>query len=233
MIPIRDDAPRVTTPYVTYFLLALNFVVFLFELSLEPRARAEFLYQFGLVPAELTGAAAGAWGGGAAVLAIFTSMFLHASWLHIIFNMWALWIFGDNAEDYLGHMRFLVFYLAAGVAAALLHTIFNADSTIPSVGASGAIGGVMGAYFVLYPRSRVLTVIPLFFYWPLVWLPAWLVLGYWFVVQFLSGAATTIAVAEQTSGGIAFWAHVGGFLAGVGLIKLFPARPRRYRYGSW
>lgn len=233
MIPIRDDAPRATTPYVTYFLLALNFAVFLFELSLEPQSRAALMYQFGLVPADLTGAATGEALGGTAVLTVITSMFLHASWLHIIFNMWALWIFGDNTEDYLGHIRYLMLYLGAGVAAAVLHTAFNPGSTIPSVGASGAIGGVMGAYFVLYPRSRVLTLIPLFFYWPLVWLPAWLVLGYWFVVQFLSGAATTIAYAEQTSGGIAFWAHVGGFLAGVALIKLFPARPRRYRYGSW
>jgi membrane associated rhomboid family serine protease len=232
MIPIRDDAPRALKPYVTWFLLGLNFAVFLFELSLEPRSRSAFLYQFGLVPADLTGAATGEALSGAAVLTVFTSMFLHASWLHIIFNMWALWIFGDNAEDYLGHIRYLLLYLGAGVAAAVLHTAFHPGSTIPSVGASGAIGGVMGAYFVLYPRARVLTLIPLFFYWPLVWLPAWLVLGYWFVAQFLSGAATAIAP-EQTGSGIAFWAHVGGFMAGVGLVKLLPARPRRYRYGSW
>jgi membrane associated rhomboid family serine protease len=233
MIPIRDNAPKFSTPYVTYFLLALNVVVFLFELSLDPATRSAFLHQFGLVPAGLTGMAAGG-ASGSAVLTVFTSMFLHASWLHLIFNMWALWIFGDNTEDYLGAFRYLGLYFGAGVAAALLHTAFNPDSTIPSVGASGAIGGVMGAYFVLYPSARVLTVIPLFIYWPLVWLPAWLVLGYWFVAQFLSGAATTIAYSEQTSGGgVAFWAHVGGFAAGAALIRLFPSRPRRYRYGSW
>jgi membrane associated rhomboid family serine protease len=234
MIPIRDNAPKFSTPYITYFLLVLNLAVFLFELSLEPRSRAVFLYQFGLVPAELTGLVPGEALGPAAVLTIFTSMFLHASWLHLIFNMWALWIFGDNAEDYLGRFRFLGLYFGAGVAAALLHTAFHPDSTIPTVGASGAIGGVMGAYFVLYPTARVLTVIPLLFYWPLVWLPAWLVLGYWFVAQFLSGAATTIADPAQASGGgVAFWAHVGGFVAGAALIKLFPSRPRRYRYGNW
>ena len=125
----------------------------------------------------------------AAILPIFTSMFLHGSWLHLIFNMWALWIFGDNVEDYLGHWLYLVFYLLCGVAAALLHTLFNIGSTVPSVGASGAIAGVMGAYFLLYPRARVLTLVPFFFVF-FMWLPAWIVLGYWFVAQFLSGAAT-------------------------------------------
>ncbi len=166
----------------------------------------------------------------AAFLPIFTSMFLHGSWLHLIFNMWALWIFGDNVEDRLGHGWYLVFYLICGLAAALFHTLLNASSTIPTVGASGAIAGVMGAYFLLYPRARVLTLVPLFFVFFL-WLPAWVVLGYWFVAQFLSGAATSIATHSSNSGGIAFWAHVGGFLAGMLLIKLFPTRARRYHYG--
>jgi len=163
-------------------------------------------------------------------LPILTSMFLHASWLHIIGNMWVLWIFGDNIEDYLGHFSYLLFYLASGVAAAVSHILLNAGSNVPSVGASGAIAGVMGAYFVLYPRARVLTWFPPIFFFHL---PAWLVLGYWFLVQFMSGAATSIAETSQTSGGIAFWAHVGGFVAGIVLIKILPERPRRYRYAAW
>ncbi len=166
-----------------------------------------------------------------AFLPLFTSMFLHGSWLHLIFNMLALWIFGDNVEDYLGHSLYLMFYLVCGIAAALFHTALNLGSTLPTVGASGAIAGVMGAYFLLYPRARVLTLVVPFFFWFFVWLPAWVVLGYWFVAQFLSGAATSIAAHSGSSSTIAFWAHVGGFLAGMLLIKLFPARTRRYRYG--
>jgi len=237
MIPIRDDQPRFSTPYVTYFVIALNVLIFLFELSVRaqgPRALAGFMYQFGVVPAEITGIVTGAAhvSVAAAFVPILTSMFLHASFLHILGNMWVLWIFGDNIEDYLGHFTYLVFYLLCGVAASIAHVLLNANSGVPSVGASGAIAGVMGAYFLLYPRARVLTVVPVFFlfFW---WLPAWIVLGYWFLIQFFSGAATSVAYSSQTSGGIAFWAHVGGFVAGIVLIKVFPERPRRYRYGTW
>jgi membrane associated rhomboid family serine protease len=156
-------------------------------------------------------------------------MFLHASWLHLIGNMWFLWIFGDNIEDHLGHFTYLLFYLVSGFAAAVAHILLNVGSNVPSVGASGAIAGVMGAYFVLYPRARVLMWFPPIFFFHL---PAWLVLGYWFLMQFLSGAATSIAETSQ-GGGIAFWAHVGGFAAGVVLIKILPERPRRYRYAAW
>ena len=231
MIPLRDDAPRFSTPYVTYFLIALNSLVFLFELMLEPAARMQFLSQFGVVPAHVNGLLHGQAGitVEAAFLPIFTSMFLHGSWLHVIANMWALWIFGDNIEDYLGPFRYLVFYLVTGIAANGAQTLFNPDSAVPTIGASGAIAGVMGAYFLLYPSARVLTFLFVFF----TWLPAWIVLGYWFLVQFLSGAATSISSAGQSSGGVAFWAHVGGFLAGVALIKLSPKRPQRYRYPDW
>ncbi|MGZ4813384.1 MAG: rhomboid family intramembrane serine protease, partial [Terriglobales bacterium] len=167
-----------------------------------------------------------------AFIPILTAMFMHASWLHLISNMWVLYIFGDNIEDHLGHFGYLVFYLLSGLAAALVHTFFNPLSRIPSVGASGAIAGVMGAYFVLFPSARVLTLVPFLFVFFL-WLPAWIVLGYWFLVQFLSGAATSIAYSSQTGGGIAFWAHVGGFAAGLIMIKLFPSqRRRRFRYDS-
>jgi len=238
MIPIRDDTPRFSTPYVTYFIIALNALVFLFELSLGGeghRALNSLMYQFGVVPAHFERALAGSanYSLSGLFLTILTSMFLHASWLHIIGNMWVLWIFGDNIEDYVGHFPYLLFYLVSGFAASLTHILLNADSKIPSVGASGAIAGVMGAYFVLYPRARVLTIVPLIIFFTFWWLPAWIVLGYWFLVQFLSGAATSIAETSQTSGGIAFWAHVGGFLAGIVLIKVMPERPRRYRYASW
>ncbi len=165
----------------------------------------------------------------AAFVPVFTSMFLHGSWLHLIFNMLALWIFGDNVEDYAGHFRYLLLYLLSGLAAAALHTFFNFSSTVPTVGASGAIAGVMGAYFVLYPRAKVLTLVPFFFVF-FVWLPAWIVLGFFFITQFLSGAATSIVAHSGGSTGIAFWAHVGGFLGGMFLVKLFPVRLRRYHY---
>jgi membrane associated rhomboid family serine protease len=231
MIPIRDDAPRYTTPYVNYFLIGLNVAIFLFQQTLGPEELNAFVTQFGATPANIT-----AWISGShqvtfvgAVFPILTSMFLHGGWLHIIFNMWFLWIFGDNVEDHLGHLPYLGFYLACGILADLVHTVFNLHSTAPTVGASGAIAGVMGAYFLLYPSARVLTLVPFFFVF-LTWLPAWIILGYWFVVQFLTGAASTITYAHQNAGGVAVWAHVGGFLAGLVLIKLFPARPQRFSY---
>lgn len=228
MFPLYDDAPRYSTPYINYFLLALNTLVFVFEITLSPRALNQFIGVFGTVPAQVLAMLHGARDPFTAVVPIFTSMFIHGSWGHLIFNMWALYIFGDNIEDYLGHFRYLVFYLIAGFAASALHILMNSSSTLPSVGASGAIAGVMGAYFILYPSARVLTWV---FFIVFIWLPAWVVLGFWFVGQFLSGAATAIATTSQTSGGgIAFWAHVGGFVTGLGLIKLFPTRPRRYRY---
>ena len=168
-----------------------------------------------------------------AFVPVLTSMFLHASWLHLIFNMWWLSIFGDNVEDYLGHFRYLLFYLLAGLGTATLHFILNSGSQIPSVGASGAIAGVMGAYLILFPTARVLTLVPLVVFITFIHLPAWLVLGFWFVLQFLSGAATSIAYSNQTSGGVAFWAHVGGFLTGIGLIKLFPTVRSAARSGAW
>jgi len=230
MFPLYDDAPRYSTPYINYFLLAINTLVFLFEVTLSPRALNQFVATFGTIPAHVTAVLHGAPGADPiiAFVPLLTSMFVHASWGHLIFNMWALYIFGDNVEDYLGHFRYLLFYLTAGLAAAFLHILMNATELLPSVGASGAIAGVMGAYFILYPSARVLTWV---FFIVFIWLPAWVVLGFWFVGQFLSGAATSIAYTSSTSrGGIAFWAHVGGFVAGLGLIKLFPTRPRRYRY---
>src|SRR5271154_22468 len=235
MFPIRDDTPRFSTPYITYFIIVLNIVVFLFELSVgaqSPRALNGLMYQFGVVPLHFDRALAGTSHTSlpALSLTVLTSMFLHASWLHIIGNMWFLWIFGDNIEDYLGHFSYLLFYLLSGFAAMFTHVLLNAGSSVPAVGASGAIAGVMGGYFVLYPRARVMTWLPPIFFFHL---PAWLVLGYWFVGQFLIGASTSIAGTNQNAGGVAVWAHVGGFVAGIVLIKILPERPRRYRYASW
>lgn len=234
MIPLRDDQPTFSTPYITYFLIALNLVIFFFEWLLGQQGHGALnalIYQFGVIPHQeirlLTGSPV--FSPAAALMPIFTSMFLHASLFHVLGNMWMLWIFGDNIEDHLGHFAYLVFYLLCGVAAGFTHILFNATSRVPTVGASGAIAGVMGAYFILYPHARVLIWFPPIFIFPV---PAWLMLGYWGVSQFLSGAATSIAETTQASG-IAFWAHVGGFVVGILLIKLFPQRRQRFRYGTW
>jgi len=233
MIPLRDDQPSFSTPFINYFLIVLNVLVFIWELSvgLNTRAFQAFALEFGVVPrhtlAVLTGHSYAA--PASAILPLFTSMFVHASPLHVAGNMLFLWIFGDNVEDYLGHFLYLLFYLLSGVAAAITHILLNANSRVPIIGASGAIAGVMGAYFILYPRARVLTWFPPIFFFHV---PAWLMLGYWFLLNFLSGTAVS-AEATPASGGIAFWAHVGGFVAGVVMIKLFPERRHRYRYGTW
>ena len=233
MIPLRDDQPSFSTPFISYFLIALNVLVFAWEVSvgLNTRAFQAFAFQFGLVPrhalAVLTGHSRDPIA--TVILPVFTSMFLHASYWHVGSNMLFLWIFGDNVEDYLGHFRYLVFYLLSGLAAAITHVLLNADSRVPIIGASGAIAGVMGAYFILYPRARVLTWFPPIFFFHV---PAWLMLGYWFFINFLSGTVTS-AEATAASSGIAFWAHVGGFVAGILMVKIFAERPHRYRYGTW
>jgi len=220
LIPLRDIIPSRTTPVVTIALIALNVLVFLFELSLGRGVEA-FTFYFGLVPANF------AW------LNVFTSMFVHGGFLHIGGNMLYLWIFGDNVEDRMGHGRFLVFYLLCGVAAAVAQTITAPDSTVPMVGASGAIAGVMGAYFVLYPKSRIVALVPLFFFFQIIEVPAIFFLGIWFVMQFLSGVGS---IAEATrgapGGGVAFWAHVAGFVAGITGVMLF-RRPERERVEWW
>jgi membrane associated rhomboid family serine protease len=231
MIPIRDDQPRFSKPFLTYFLIALNVLIYVFQAALDPGSFKALVFQFGMIPAHVTTLLTG--GGGsipAALLPLLTSMFLHGSWMHVLANMWFLWIFGDNIEDYLGHFQYLVFYLLSGLVAALAQIALDPYSRVPNVGASGAIAGVLGAYFLLYPRARLLTWFPPIFFFHL---PAWVMLGYWFVYQFLSGATTSITSSGGTGGGIAFWAHVGGFVAGIVLIKIFPERPRRDRYGTW
>jgi membrane associated rhomboid family serine protease len=204
-------------------IIGLNVVAFLFETRVDPRALDNLLYGFGLVPD-------GFWTGGIARwLTLFTSMFLHGSWFHVISNMMALYIFGDNVEDRLGHARYLLFYVLGGVLAGAAHIVAYPQSRLPTVGASGAIAAVLGAYLILYPRARVITLIPILFFWRVVNIPAPVYLGLWFVLQLFSG---TLALAAATfqGGGVAWWAHIGGFVAGIALVKVFEPRRRRREY---
>jgi membrane associated rhomboid family serine protease len=219
MIPLKDVIPSRTRPAVTTMIVAINVLVFLLQLTLPPGDVERFIYTFGLVPAHFS------------VASLFTSMFVHGGLGHVSGNLLYLWIFGDNVEDRLGHGRFLVFYLATGVVAALSQTGMDPGSTVPMVGASGAIAGVMGGYFVLYPQSRVLTLFP--FPVMLFEVPAIFFLGLWFVIQFLSGLGSLASAAGQgLPGGVAFWAHVMGFVAGVLLVRLMQ-RPERQRVEWW
>ena len=229
MLPIRDDQPRYSTPWVNYFLIGLNLVIFFFEFTLDPQSLEILIRQFAVVPSHVALFLSGSqrYSLVAILLPFFTSLFLHGSWMHVIGNMWFLYIFGDNLEDYLGPFKYLVFYLLTGVLAMGTHMVMNLHSTAPALGASGAIAGVLGAYFVLYPRARVLT----WFFVFVLWVPAWVILGYWFVLNFLSGTATSLAVqGGRNMGGVAFWAHVGGFVSGALLVKVFGERQRRHPY---
>jgi len=209
MIPLRDVIPSRTTPYITVTIIALNAVAWLFELSLGERQLTQFLFIYGVVPAAFS------WP------TLITSMFLHGGWSHFIGNMWYLWIFGDNVEDRVGHGRFIVFYLLCGIAAAMGQIVMDPSSELPTIGASGAIAGVMGAYFVLYPHSRVLTLIPWIFI-QIVEIPAIVLLGFWFLMQFLSAGAIAVTSSSHGGGGVAFAAHVAGFV--VGAIGVFVFR---------
>jgi len=240
MIPLKDDTPRLSTPMVNYFLIAANVCVYLFETTLGRGGALQFERTFGLIPARITTSLQASMFTGhhhlhshavpleVAAVTILTSMFIHGGFWHVLPNMWFLWIFGRNLEDALGHFPYLVFYFTCGIAAALAQILSDVHSIVPTVGASGAIAGVMGGYFILYPRARVLMLVPFIFVFFL-WLPAWAVLGYWIAIQFLSGLGTAL-LGSEGGGGIAFWAHVGGFVAGVLLVRIFPARTRRYLY---
>ncbi len=221
MFPLRDENPSLTTPVVTRALIVANVVVFLYELLLGPDL-PHFVREFALVPRRFELAMHGLAPISSAALPLLSSIFLHGGWPHLIGNMWYLWIFGDNIEDRVGHAGFLFFYLAGGLFSGLIHVLTNTSSTLPTVGASGAIAGVLGAYAAAFPRARVITLVPLFPIFPVVALPALLVLGFWFVMQFASG---TLALAAGVSGGVAWWAHIGGFAYGYGLMLLMGGRP--------
>jgi len=216
MIPLRDTVRSNTIPVVNYLLIVLNGAVFFFELSLG-RHLDTFILHHGLVPARFTGVMQSGGLHLSAFVPVFTSMFLHGGWLHLLGNMLFLYIFGDNVEDRFGHFRYLAFYLVAGVAAAATQVYFNPDSEMPMVGASGAIAGVLGAYVFLFPTARVVTLIPIFFFFQIVELPAYLFLGIWFALQMVSGLLS-LGIGGD-AGGVAWWAHVGGFAAGA---VLFP-----------
>jgi membrane associated rhomboid family serine protease len=214
MIPLRDENPSQTVPVVTRTLIALNAAAFLFELSLGG-ALGAFVQWYGLVPLRFAYAFAGEEPLAPTVATAFTSMFLHGGWVHLLGNLWYLWIFGDNVEDRLGHWRFLLFYLAGGLAAAIAHLLLNLGSSVPTVGASGAIAAVLGAYAVMFPRARVVTLVPIFVFFQVIALPAMLVLGLWFVVQIFTG---TLSIGA--GGGVAWWAHIGGFVFGMVVVLL-------------
>ena len=212
-------------PVVTWGLIAFNCLVFFYQLTLSEGVLPRFFHLYGMVPARFSSPGWAAQAGYPRSLALpfFSSMFLHGGFFHLLTNMWTLWIFGDNVEDRMGRFRYLIFYLLCGLGAGLVHWLTNMDSTVPTIGASGAIAGVLGAYLVLYPRARVVTLVPLFF-WPLFFeIPAILYLGFWFVTQLLSGASA-LASGAAGAGGIAWWAHIGGFLAGLALHRLFLER---------
>lgn len=221
MIPIRDAIRSKTFPVVNVILIGLNVLAFLWQLSQGPHLKEAF-FLYGIVPSRYSDPAISAefttfeqW------LPFLTSMFLHGGFLHILGNMWFLYIFGDNIEDRLGHIRYLIFYLLCGFAAGLIHLLTNWSSNIPTIGASGAISGVMGAYLLLYPRSRIMTLIPIFLFLQFVEIPAFIFLGYWLLIQLVSAG-----MAPRNVGGIAFWAHIGGFVAGLIFVKILDWVPR-------
>lgn len=222
MIPIRDTIRSRQFPLVNTTFIIINVLIFFFEASLGSRSLDRLFYAFGLVPASFwMGENLGRW------VPIFSSMFLHGGWLHLISNMLALYIFGDNIEDRMGHIRYLVFYLLGGTLAGLAHLWAYSESQVPTVGASGAIAAVLGAYLVLYPRARIITLIPIFFFIQIVEIPALFYLVFWILLQLLNG---TLALSSDMfqQGGVAWWAHIGGFIGGIVLVKLFARRrPRR------
>jgi len=245
MFPYHDENQTLRPAFVTIAFIAINVLVWLLVQgagSALPLARS--VCNLGLIPAELTGTLppgtrfplgeglACVIDPGRQVSHVFTSMFLHGSWMHLLGNMWFLWLFGNNVEDSMGHGRFVVFYLVCGIAAALAQVVANPASGIPMVGASGAISGVMGGYLVLYPHVRVYVLVFLGFFVTTITLPAWTMLLYWFALQFLGGLTSLVA---ERGGGVAFWAHAGGFVAGLVLVKLFSrsAYVDAHRAGTW
>ena len=230
MIPIRDNVPRLTPPISVVGIILLNVLAFIYIKSLDPRSLVQLFHTFGVVPVRFFEPEWAAWAGYPQTLGwpLMTYMFLHGGWLHIIFNMWMLWIFGDNIEDVTGHFGFVIFYLLCGLAAIGLHMVFEQTSPTPVIGASGAVAGVMGAYIVLYPHGRVLTLIPIIVIPLFLRVPSYLFLGIWFLSQVTSGI---LSKSMQAAHEVAWWAHVGGFVAGILLITWFRKRGAcRYCY---
>jgi len=229
MIPLKDTIPSERYPIITILLIVVNVSLFFYEISLG-QYLPEFVKLAGVVPARffdsrlyVSQPAAERY------FPIFTSLFLHGGWFHLVSNMLYLWVFADNIEDRLGHFRFPIFYLLCGFGASLAHIFANPTSSVPSIGASGAIAGVLGAYFILYPKSRVITLVPVFFFLQIVEIPAFIFLGIWFVMQFLNGVLT-LGLGTAQTGGVAWWAHIGGFLSGIVFILLLKGKKHQRRY---
>ena len=222
MIPLRDTIRSNSTPVVTALIILVNVLVFIYMLTLDPYTQNHFIAQYALTPSRLH------------LSAIITSMFLHGGWMHLIGNMWFLWVYGDNVEDVLGHGKYLAFYLLCGVAAALTQYAVDPNSHVPTLGASGAIAGVMGAYLIKFPHSRILTLIPIFFFFTTIEIPAVLILLYWFALQFFSGVGS-VGYSQVSQGGVAWFAHIGGFISGMILIMTMgtPERYSRRRDLTW
>ena len=217
MIPLRSSERTYSTATVTLTLIAINLLVFFYELTLSGWRLNYFIASYGIVPDRFN------------IFSLLTSMFIHGGFLHILGNMWFLWIFGRGIEDILGHGKFLVFYLACGLAAGIIHVLVNASSPVPTVGASGAIAGVMGAYLIKFPRARIVTLVPIIIFITTVDIPAAFLLLYWFAIQFFSGVGS-VGYSQASSGDVAWFAHIGGFLAGMALVMLMPTRQR---YPQW
>jgi membrane associated rhomboid family serine protease len=215
MFPLYDTLRPRRFPLVNWTLILLNGLVFYYELTMDGERLRSFIFDWGLVPAQLSSNYTEAW------INVFTSMFLHGGWVHILGNMWTLVIFGDNIEDRMGHGRYLIFYLLSGVAAALLQTYLAPSNQTPMIGASGAIAGVLGAYIILFPRAQVASLVPILFLFTLVELPAVVYLGFWFVMQLFSG---WLALQGTVTNGVAWWAHIGGFVFGLITVHLFSRR---------
>ncbi|MGI8933835.1 rhomboid family intramembrane serine protease [Leptolyngbya sp. BC1307] len=234
MVPLKDNNPISTTPVVVYGLVVLNVAIFLYEMSLGENALQQFFNTWAIVPAELTQS----FSGGAAAerewFTLISSQFLHGGFLHVGGNMLYLWVFGNNIEDQLGHLKFLIFYLACGALAGLTQWFFDPASTVPTLGASGAIAGIMGAYIIRFPRAKILTLVPLFIFITTFRIPAIFFLGWWFVQQALYGIASLGATADVgATGGVAYWAHAGGFVFGAvlgPLLGLFSKETDRHRW---
>lgn len=224
MFPLKDDIPAKHFPVANLILIALNVLVFIYQLSLSKREMFLFIEKFGFVPVRFIILQAENWLDLSRFVPVFTSMFLHGNLIHIFSNMWMLWIFGDNVEDSMGRVRYVFFYLLCGIASVIVQTVFDPGSQVPMVGASGAISGVLGAYFLLYPRAKIVTFIPIFIFFYLIEVPAFFFLGFWILLQFIQGSVHWLTTDPGVEGGIAWWAHVGGFGAGLLLIPLFVKR---------
>lgn len=220
MIPIKDSVPRRSTPVFTWLLILVNFLVLLYQNTLPPQALLLFFRNYGFIPADLTLLIGEdlSLGSLAIIRPLLTSLFMHGGWMHLFGNMWILFLFGDNVEDNIGHFPFLLFYLIGGVAASLAHYIFNMQSQVPTIGASGAVAAVMGAYIILFPRARVIMLVPLFWIPFFFRIPAVLFIGFWVLNQFILGIFDLLGPARQ--GGVAWWAHIGGFIFGALAIAI-------------